>query len=212
MYGYSKKGRNMIRLRPFNATDNSYSKINESLHKSEYSYDSAARKRKKYYERDDMSFADNDSQFNISKYSCLTSIVEPLDIENSDWKDACLKVLDRIEEYEEADDFKLPVTKEDLGEFWDDYQKLINYPIDLASIRAKIFEGEYAGVGNFEFDMRKIYDNCKKFNDPHSGIYENSNMLENIFTKLFKPVKKMFGEGLKLNEAGIRISVGGIGI
>ena len=129
-----------------------------------------------------------------------------------DWKDCCLKVLDRIEEYDESEDFKKPVTKEDLGEFWEDYRSIITYPIDLTSIRAKIYDGDYAGVGNFEFDMRKVFDNCKKFNDPNSQIYENANTLEDVFNKLFKPVKKKFGESKKLKEAGIKISVGGIGI
>lgn len=129
-----------------------------------------------------------------------------------DWKDCCLKVLDRIEEYDESEDFKKPVTKEDLGEFWEDYRAIITYPIDLTSIRAKIYDGDYAGVGNFEFDMRKVFDNCKKFNDPSSQIYENANTLEEIFNKLFKPIKKKFGESKKLKEAGIKISVGGIGI
>lgn len=129
-----------------------------------------------------------------------------------DWKDCCLKVLDRIEEYDESEDFKKPVTKEDLGEFWEDYRSIITYPIDLTSIRAKIYDGDYAGVGNFEFDMRKVFDNCKKFNDPNSQIYENANTLEDVFNKLFKPIKKKFGESKKLKEAGIKISVGGIGI
>lgn len=37
-------------------------------------------------------------------------------------------------------------------------------------------------------------------------------MLEDVFNKLFKPVKKKFGENKKLKEAGIKISIGGIGI
>lgn len=89
---------------------------------------------------------------------------------------------------------------------------MITYPIDLTSIRLKIFEGEYAGVGNFEFDMRKLFDNCKKFNDPSSGIYENAEMLEDIFNKIFRPIKKKFGENKKLEQAGIRITLDGIGI
>ena len=129
-----------------------------------------------------------------------------------DWKDCCLTVIDRIEELEEADDFKRPVTKEDLGEFWDEYKATITYPVDLTSVRAKIYEGEYAGVGNFEFDMRKLFDNCKKFNDPNSGIYENAIVLEDLFQKLFRPVNKTFGENKKLKDAGIKISIGGIGI
>ena len=93
---------------------------------------------------------------------------------------------------EEAEAFKKPVTQEDLGgpEQWENYQAQITYPIDLCTIRLKIFEGDYAGVGNFEFDMIKLFDNCKKFNDPDSAIYENAETLEEMFTKMFKQVKK----------------------
>lgn len=197
------EGKNALKLKQIpgmNATEQSKSRIDES----EYSFETEQRhKRKKYYDKDDNSFLENESQLNI---------VAEEDYEGMDWKDCCLKVLDRIEEYEEADDFRKPLTKEELGEFWDEYRAIISYPIDLTSIRAKIYEGEFAGVGNFEFDMRKVFDNCKKFNDPNSGIYENANMLEEVFNKLFRPVKKRFGENKKLKEAGINLSIGGIGI
>lgn len=213
-------GKNIIKLKTFqNVTDHSLSKIGESLYKSELSLsDHRSIKRGKYYDRDDTSYIDNQSQLNIGKLKTVSSLflnlslVEEEDYENMDWKDCCLKVLDRIEEYDESEDFKKPVTKEDLGEFWEDYRSIITYPIDLTSIRAKIYDGDYAGVGNFEFDMRKVFDNCKKFNDPNSQIYENANTLEDVFNKLFKPIKKKFGESKKLKEAGIKISVGGIGI
>ena len=129
-----------------------------------------------------------------------------------DWKDWCLNIIDKIEEYEESEDFKLPVTKEDFGEYWEDYRKIITYPIDLSTVRAKIYEGDYISVGSYEYDMRKIFDNCKKFNEPGSQIYENANFLDQIFNRLFKPVKKKFGEKKNLKEAGIRITIGGIDV
>jgi hypothetical protein len=195
-----KKQNTKIKLKTgFGVTDGSQSKIGESAYSMGSDF-----KKNKYYEKDaDESFADNESQLNI---------LEEENFDNLDWKECCLRVIDKIEEMEESEDFKRPVTKEDLGEFWGEYQKVITYPVDLTSIRAKIYEGEYAGVGNFEFDMVKIFDNCKLFNDPNSQIYECATIIEDKFHKLFKPIKKKFGENKKLQDAGIRISIGGIGI
>lgn len=52
-------------------TDRSQSKINESVYKSEYSLESDQRylKRKKYYEGEEGSYIDNESQVNICKSS-----------------------------------------------------------------------------------------------------------------------------------------------
>ena len=103
---------------------------------------------------------------------------------------------------DEAEPFKKPVTQEDLGglEQWENYQAHITYPIDLCTIRLKIFEGEYVGVGNFEFDKIKLFDNCKKFNDPKSDIYDNAESLEDMFTKMFKSVKKRFIEKSEIDD------------
>eukprot|EP00345_Euplotes_harpa_P007530 CAMPEP_0168330718 /NCGR_PEP_ID=MMETSP0213-20121227/7905_1 /TAXON_ID=151035 /ORGANISM="Euplotes harpa, Strain FSP1.4" /LENGTH=294 /DNA_ID=CAMNT_0008334357 /DNA_START=2692 /DNA_END=3573 /DNA_ORIENTATION=- len=203
----NSSGRHVIKLNTLIApgiTNPSASNQNESLYKSEISYGSdyieRGNKRRRYAGDADESYIENESQIGI---------VEDDDYDNMDWKDCCLRIIDKIEEFDESEDFKLPVTKEDYGEYWEEYKAIITYPIDLASIRAKIYEGEYVGVGNFEFDMRKVFDNCKKFNEPGSTIYENAVMLEDVFSKIFKPIKKKFGESKKLKEAGISITMGG---
>jgi len=78
-----------------------------------------------------------------------------------------------MEEFEESEDFRQPVTKEEVGEeYWGTYCELIDYHVDFNTIKYRILEGECKGVNNFEYDMRKVFANCKKFNDPSSSIYE----------------------------------------
>lgn len=68
-------GKNIIKLKTFqNITDHSLSKIGESLYKSELSLsDHRSVKRGKYYDRDDTSYIDNQSQLNIGKLKTLLS-------------------------------------------------------------------------------------------------------------------------------------------
>lgn len=192
-------------LQPPGYTDFSFSK-QESLVKSEYSFDTGRNRH-----GDEESYIGDESQENYSKFykSEASYIVTQEEIEKLDWKDLCLKIIDKIEEYEESEDFKRPVTEQELGELWPEYQRIISYPIDLTSIRAKMYEGEYVGVGNFEYDFRQIFANCKKFNEEGSGIVENSNFLEEKFDRMFKPVKKRFGEIKKFMDANIRITMDG---
>lgn len=129
------------------------------------------------------------------------------------WPDACLKVLSKIEEYEESEDFKNPVTREEVGdEWWKAYCETIDYHVDFTTIRYKVLECECKGVSQFEYDMKKVFSNCKKFNEPNSEIYNSATFCERLFQRLFRAVKKKFNEGEKLREAGINLSIGGIQI
>ena len=45
--------------------------------------------------------------------------------------------------HEEAGAFLRPVSEEDLGEYYEEYVKVISYPMDFGTMKAKMVEREY---------------------------------------------------------------------
>lgn len=121
--------------------------------------------------------------------------------------------MSKLEEYEESEDFRNPVTREEVGEeFWKAYCSIIDYHVDFTTIRYKILEGECKGVSHFEKDMKTVFSNCKKFNEPRSEIYSCAVFCEKLFHKLLKPIKKKFGNGDQLRDHEIHLNIGGMNI
>lgn len=105
------------------------------------------------------------------------------------------------------------MTREEVGEeFWKAYCSIIDYHVDFTTIRYKILEGECKGVSEFELDIKTVFSNCKKFNEPGSEIYSCAVFCEKLFHKLLKPIKKKFSGEDKLGEHGISLKIGGINI
>jgi hypothetical protein len=83
----------------------------------------------------------------------------------SDWTTWATEIVDKMFEHPESDAFQYPVTQNDVGEHWEYYQYLITYPIDLSTIKEKINNEEYNCFADFKFDINKIFENCRQFNE-----------------------------------------------
>ncbi|KAI9028513.1 ankyrin repeat-containing domain protein, partial [Hyaloraphidium curvatum] len=79
---------------------------------------------------------------------------------------------------------KLPSKKE-----LPDYYVVIDNPIDLKTIQAKIAKDGYAGIKELKADMDLMFGNAKKYNMPGSDIYKDAVALQKFFNAQAAGVK-----------------------
>lgn len=92
--------------------------------------------------------------------------------------------------------FLLPVNKRLVPEY---YQAIQN-PVDLGSIRRKIFVGGYSTLDDFKSEIDLMFSNCFRFNAPGSELYLQGSQLKSVFTSLWN------------TEFGLSDDVGGGGV
>lgn len=71
--------------------------------------------------------------------------------------------------------------KEDLGDYFEYYLSIIDYPIDLTTIKERIKDGYYSNVGQWRMDIDTMFNNCKKFNEEESDIYQSALKLQRFY-------------------------------
>lgn len=93
----------------------------------------------------------------------------------------CRMVLDRLSSDGFASIFLEPV---DL-EVFTDYEEMIDQPMDLGTVRTKLKEKKYQAPENFARDMRKIWNNCKIYNQHGSAIWFVADYMSKQFERLY---------------------------
>ena len=63
------------------------------------------------------------------------------------------------------------------------YYQVIDNPMDLSSIQAKLLLGKYSSIGKFRQDLDIIHNNAEKFNGQASPIFKAAERLKSIYTK-----------------------------
>ncbi|EEC49468.1 predicted protein, partial [Phaeodactylum tricornutum CCAP 1055/1] len=77
------------------------------------------------------------------------------------------QVLERLANDSFADIFLEPVDRNDFP----DYMEIIDTPMDLGTVRSKLLSRKYQSPEQFARDMRKIWNNCKIYNQHGSAIW-----------------------------------------
>lgn len=93
----------------------------------------------------------------------------------------CLMVLEKLSRDPLAEIFLEPV---DLNDF-PDYMDYIDTPMDLSTVREKAKNKKYQGPENFARDMRKIWNNCKVYNQHGSAIWYVADYMSKQFERLY---------------------------
>ncbi len=62
-----------------------------------------------------------------------------------------------------------------------EYLAMIDYPIDLYTIKEKVKAGEYKNPGQWRMDIETMFKNCKIYNEDISDIYVSAVKLENFY-------------------------------
>jgi len=100
----------------------------------------------------------------------------------------CETLMKEMEELPEAEPFLAPVDWKALN--LPDYPKVIKKPMDLGTIAEKLESGGYSNVAAFGSDIRLVWQNAMKFNQPGSGIYVAADNLSKVFEKKFSKITK----------------------
>ncbi|XP_041432064.1 bromodomain adjacent to zinc finger domain protein 2B isoform X7 [Xenopus laevis] len=78
----------------------------------------------------------------------------------------CSVILSEMESHEDAWPFLLPVNLKLVP----GYKKVIKKPMDFATIRDKLSNGQYPNFEAFVLDVRLVFNNCETFNEDDSEI------------------------------------------
>ena len=70
------------------------------------------------------------------------------------------------------------------------YPNIVKKPMDLGTIKRKLDNSEYFSIFQFDKDMRLVWNNAKKFNQPGSNIYRSAEFLRKEWNKIFRSVKR----------------------
>lgn len=87
----------------------------------------------------------------------------------------CLKFLDYFARIPQMKPFLFPV----IG--YPNYQRIVKHPIDMQTIRAKIFKQGYETLSDFKTDIDLIWSNCYLFNPPDSEVVEMAKQMQLLF-------------------------------
>ena len=123
----------------------------------------------------------------MAQYENEKALLEKAEKASEVWQPLrrCEMVLNRISEDGFASIFQEPV---DLEEF-PDYEEFVEHPMDLSAVRAKLKETawarKYQAPENFARDMRKIWNNCKIYNQHGSAIWHVADYLSKQFERLY---------------------------
>jgi len=103
-----------------------------------------------------------------------------------------------------------------------DYYTVITQPMDMKTIDEKVKRNAYANVEEFLADAKLMFNNCRRYNEEGSDIYEDANALEKILmakvremslthpTLVKKPAGMAAGAAGAAGQAGVAaVPVGG---
>jgi hypothetical protein len=101
-------------------------------------------------------------------------------------KDTCANLLQTLEKNKEIEPFKNLISKKD----YPDYYEIIENPISLKEIGAKIKKSLYGEMDEFKNDILLMFNNCKTYNQPGSEIYQQATHLSEDFLKTYELLRK----------------------
>jgi hypothetical protein len=102
----------------------------------------------------------------------------------------CLLLLDRIEKHDLSVPFRLPVDPSVVP----GYADVVQHPIDLSHIKARLEQGGYSRPELFEADMQLMWNNALQYNQEKTPMHSITLRLRGIFNKLYGDVVKAVKE------------------
>lgn len=98
---------------------------------------------------------------------------------------ACRRILaglDKVMGLAIAEAFLAPV---DLS-YYPNYAFVVEYPVDLSTIKARFENHFYRRINSAQFDIRYLATNAEKFNEPHSIIIRHARIVTELCLKIVK--------------------------
>lgn len=70
------------------------------------------------------------------------------------------------------------------------YLNVIKQPMDLDTVQKRLKNGEYRTKKDYKKDMKRIFDNCKKFNGEESLFSLIASQCQKIFEEMYDKISK----------------------
>ena len=106
--------------------------------------------------------------------------------ENVNFLTQCRNIINKLKNQEKAREFREPVDKNLVP----DYYQTITEPMDLSTLEKGVESGKYKYKIDFEKDLRKIFNNARKYNGPTTHYYKDAIFLENFIEQDLKKLKE----------------------
>ncbi|KAL1838408.1 hypothetical protein VTJ49DRAFT_2692 [Mycothermus thermophilus] len=98
------------------------------------------------------------------------------------------RLLYQIQGHKQAWPFLLPVNKDEVP----DYYTVITSPMDLSTMEEKLEHDQYATPRDFVNDLKLIFSNCRRYNDPSTVYVKCANKLEKFMWSLIKEIPEWY--------------------
>merc|ERR1712115_691659 len=112
------------------------------------------------------------------------------------------KLIEVVMQYQDSDGrilsepfYKLPSKKE-----LPDYYEIIRKPVDIAKIQQRIEEDRYEDIDALERDFMTLCKNTQHYNEDGSLIFEDSIVLQSVFTNARERIEQEADEPEPLEE------------
>ena len=106
--------------------------------------------------------------------------------ENVNFLTQCRNIINKLNNQEKSREFREPVDKNLVP----DYYQTITEPMDLSTLEKGVESGKYKYKIDFEKDLRKIFNNARKYNGPTTHYYKDAIFLENFIEQDLKKLKE----------------------
>lgn len=100
-------------------------------------------------------------------------------------------ILNSVKQHSAAWPFQKPVSTAEAP----DYHDHIKYPMDLKTMSDRLKNRYYVNKRLFIIDMKRIFNNCRSYNNPETEYYRNANTLERYFYAKLREIT-----GIKLGQ------------
>lgn len=96
------------------------------------------------------------------------------------WRQKCWDILYLLYFNPDAGPFLCDISRETLGENFDDYIQVIQTPITFQMVKEKCKRNLYLEPIHFIDDMNLVFDNCMKYNENGSFFHKAAKKLKRI--------------------------------
>jgi protein polybromo-1 len=91
-----------------------------------------------------------------------------------------------------------PFIEKPSKKLYPDYYQIIQHPIDMSTIEKNIETDRYGTVDDVVGDYRLMFNNCRKYNEENSMIYDDANRLEKLLNQKLKELSGVTDRRLKM--------------
>ena len=100
-------------------------------------------------------------------------------------------IIEKLLNHPLSNPFSYELNRQSLGNFYNQYMKVIERPIDLNTIKNNIDNNYYQTFSSFNSDVLLMFSNCKTFNAKGSELYNSGIQLEEYYKLMIAPIKRL---------------------